>query len=60
MVFPPFLLFGFRQGRSTEDAINCTLAAVDEIEDRYALAILVDISGAFDGLWSDADDLPFS
>ncbi|KAG5885679.1 hypothetical protein JTB14_001961 [Gonioctena quinquepunctata] len=43
--------YGYRSGRSTEDAINKALGIVDESENKYVVAIFIDISGAFDNLW---------
>lgn len=43
--------FGFRKGRSTEDAINQALEHVKEIDEKYVVGIFIDISGAFDNLW---------
>ena len=43
--------YGFRKGRSTEDAINRALHVVEESKANYIIAIFVDISGAFDNLW---------
>ncbi|KAG5869291.1 hypothetical protein JTB14_028630 [Gonioctena quinquepunctata] len=43
--------YGYRSGRSTEDAINKAPGIVDESENKYVVAIFIDISGAFDNLW---------
>ena len=43
--------FGFRKGKSTEDAINRTIQLVEEATEKYVIGIFVDISGAFDNLW---------
>ena len=43
--------FGFTSGMSTEDAIVELRRAVDASEQRYAVALLFDISGAFDNVW---------
>uniref|UniRef100_A0ABD2W653 Reverse transcriptase domain-containing protein n=1 Tax=Trichogramma kaykai TaxID=54128 RepID=A0ABD2W653_9HYME len=43
--------FGFKVGRSTEDAILKLRHVVEESHSKYALAIPLDISGAFDNLW---------
>lgn len=43
--------YGFRKGRSTEDAINRALWEVGDSECRYVLMISIDIAGAFDNLW---------
>lgn len=43
--------FGFRKGKSTEDAINFALETVSESNHKYMVAIFVDIAGAFDNLW---------
>ncbi|CAB0033464.1 unnamed protein product [Trichogramma brassicae] len=43
--------FGFRVGRSTEDAILKLRQVVEESNSNYACAIPLDISGAFDNLW---------
>lgn len=42
--------YGFRQGRSTEDALNEFLR-IQETEKKYALGIFLDISNAFNNLW---------
>ena len=42
--------FGFRKGRSTEDAINCALWNVSNSNCKYVIGIFIDISGTFDNL----------
>lgn len=43
--------FGFTAGKSTEDAIVELRRMVSASERRYAVALLFDISGAFDNVW---------
>lgn len=43
--------FGFRKGRSTQDAVNAVKHLVDSATSRYVLGLMVDIAGAFDNLW---------
>jgi len=43
--------FGFMPGRSTEDAVVELRRMVSASEGRYAIALLFDISGAFDNVW---------
>lgn len=43
--------FGFKRERSTEDAIVTLREIVDSATEKYVLAILFDISGAFDNVW---------
>lgn len=43
--------YGFRKGRSTEDAINKVFEIVNESIKKYVLMIFIDVSGAFDNLW---------
>lgn len=43
--------FGFRTGKSTEDAIMELRRITTASTEKYALAILLDISGAFDHVW---------
>ncbi|KAK9667446.1 Reverse transcriptase (RNA-dependent DNA polymerase), partial [Popillia japonica] len=43
--------YAYRQGRSTEDAINAAVMVTRETTKKYAIALFVDISGAFDNLW---------
>ena len=43
--------YGFRKGKSTEDAINKFTTVINENNSKYKLAVFVDISGAFDNLW---------
>lgn len=43
--------FGFMPGRSTEDAVVELRRVVSASEGRYAVALLFDISGAFDNVW---------
>ena len=43
--------FGFRKGKSTEDAINYALEAVQVSNQKYLVGIFIDIAGAFDNLW---------
>ena len=45
------LQFGFTTGKSTEDAIVELWQAVDASEHRYVVALLFDISEAFDNVW---------
>uniref|UniRef100_A0ABD2WD10 Reverse transcriptase domain-containing protein n=1 Tax=Trichogramma kaykai TaxID=54128 RepID=A0ABD2WD10_9HYME len=45
------LQYGFKEGRSTEDAILKLRQLVEENDFNYALALPLDISGAFDNLW---------
>lgn len=42
--------YGFRAKRSTEDAISCMRRALVETDKKMSLAILFDITGAFDNL----------
>lgn len=44
--------FGFRKGRSTQDAINRLLEFIDQsgVEYKYAAGLFVDISEAFDNV----------
>lgn len=42
---------GFRHGKSTEKAVFVLIQIVKSTEHRYALGLLLDISGAFDNLW---------
>ncbi|CAB0034360.1 unnamed protein product [Trichogramma brassicae] len=45
--------YGYRINRSTEDAIVDVLDAIDEKEDKMVMALLFDVTGAFDNLlWS--------
>lgn len=43
--------FGFKKGHSTEDAIVRLRDVANTINEKYAVAMLFDISGAFDGVW---------
>lgn len=43
--------FGFVPGKSTEDAIVELRRMVNESEETYTVALLFDISGAFDNVW---------
>ena len=43
--------FGFRKGKSTQDAINYALGIVRNSNCKYVIGIFIDISGAFDNLW---------
>lgn len=43
--------FGFRKGKSTEDAIVELREIVDHVPHKYAVALLFDIAGAFDNVW---------
>lgn len=43
--------YGFTPGRSTEDAVVELRRMVSSSEERYAVALLFDISGAFDNVW---------
>ncbi|CAK9819177.1 Putative 115 kDa protein in type-1 retrotransposable element R1DM [Anthophora quadrimaculata] len=43
--------YGFRKGKSTEDAIMKLRKIVADTTEKYAIAILLDISGAFDHVW---------
>lgn len=43
--------YGFRPGRSTEDAIVELQRAVRSARGKYAIGLLFDISGAFDNVW---------
>jgi hypothetical protein len=43
--------FGFTLGKSTEDAIVELRRMVSASEERYAIALLFNISGAFDNVW---------
>jgi hypothetical protein len=43
--------FGFTLGKSTEDAIVELRQMVSASEERYAIALLFDISEAFDNVW---------
>ena len=43
--------YGLRQGRSMEDAITRLHNVTEEAEDRYVMAIFVDIQSAFNSLW---------
>jgi len=48
------LQYGFRRGKSTEDAINevCgTINILKQQECKYAMGIFFDIAGAFDNVW---------
>jgi len=42
--------YGFRDGRSTDDAITRLYTITEEAEERYVMAIFVDIHSAFDSL----------
>lgn len=43
--------YGFRPGRSTEDAIIDVLQTVDNAPEKYVIGIFIDIKGAFDHAW---------
>jgi hypothetical protein len=43
--------YGFRKGKSTEDAINQVIRIANEARARYVIALFIDISGAFNNLW---------
>ena len=43
--------FGYRRGRSTEDAINAATGTVHACDRKYALGLFIDFTGAFDNLW---------
>ena len=43
--------FGFREGKSTEDAINYALESIRNSSCKYVIGIFIDIAGAFDNLW---------
>lgn len=43
--------FGFKKGKSTEDAIVRLRQKTDAIDKKYAIAMFFDISGAFDSVW---------
>lgn len=43
--------YGFRPGRSTDDAIIDVLQTIENSEDKYVLGIFLDITGAFDNAW---------
>jgi len=43
--------FGFRSGKSTEDAISAVLDTARVSSHKYVLAIFLDIQGAFDCAW---------
>jgi hypothetical protein len=43
--------YGFRHGRSTEDAVCDLIKIVKSTQHKYALGLFLDISGAFDNLW---------
>ncbi|CAK9809270.1 Retrovirus-related Pol polyprotein from type-1 retrotransposable element R1 (Fragment) [Anthophora quadrimaculata] len=43
--------FGYKYGKSTEDALLALKDAIKYTEKKYAVAIFIDIEGAFDNLW---------
>lgn len=43
--------FGFRRGKSTEDAIVELRETVNQTPEKYVIALLFDIAGAFDNVW---------
>lgn len=43
--------FGFKRGRSTEDAFISLRHGVASSDKKYVVAIFVDIKGAFDNIW---------
>ncbi|CAK9796298.1 Retrovirus-related Pol polyprotein from type-1 retrotransposable element R1 (Fragment) [Anthophora quadrimaculata] len=43
--------FGFKSGKSTEDAVVTLRKIVTETKDRYAVAVFFDVTGAFDNVW---------
>lgn len=45
------LQYGFREGRSTEDAIISFRGKVEGSNNKYVIGIFVDMTGAFDRVW---------
>lgn len=43
--------FGFKKNRSTEDAIVLMRELTKQCTDKYAIALMIDITGAFDNVW---------
>lgn len=43
--------FGFRPGRSTEQALVKARNIIENMRERYVVALFFDISGAFDNVW---------
>lgn len=43
--------FGFKKNRSTDDAIQRVIDKIKSCNNKYAVAVCIDISGAFDNLW---------
>lgn len=43
--------YGFKKGKSTEDAIIHLLHSTNNSQKKYVVALFVDIQGAFDNLW---------
>jgi len=43
--------FGFRKGRSIQDALNKFYKGIKEANGKYVIAIFIDIKEAFDNLW---------
>lgn len=43
--------YGFRKGKSTEDAILHLRTSVSNTSKKYVVALFIDIQGAFDNLW---------
>lgn len=43
--------YGFRKDKSTVDAIEKAIDFVKDAKEKYVVAILFDVEGAFDGLW---------
>lgn len=43
--------FGFRKKKSTEDAFLTLRRSIIETDKKYAVAVFVDIEGAFDNIW---------
>jgi len=43
--------YGFKTGRSTDDALHRVITLVKDCQTKYATLIFFDIAGAFDNLW---------
>lgn len=43
--------YGFKPGHSTEDAIVKLRDTIEQTTEKYAIGLMFDISGAFDGVW---------
>lgn len=43
--------YGFRNGRSTEDALQKLLGNIEKSKSKYVMGIFLDIKGAFNNLW---------